>query len=180
VDYTNWTISDDKVPTYLSENFALLHPMSREIAQLNLDGKVQTVVEKKGVQRERLHFPGVDAVISFGFPQRDGEMPPGTSDASGRAMVAQLDPLEFLVTGFDASVSFEIANAPGARPRNEQVEILRADEGQYVNGTWQTTRIWNGDQTDRGLNFRSGNTNVVRIRLHTLPLYDESVKSPRP
>lgn len=179
VDYTNWTISDAKIPAYLSANFALFQPMSSEIAQLNLDGKLQTVVEQKGMPRQRLHFPGVDAVVSFGFPQRDGEMPPGTADSSGRAMVAQLGPLEFLVTGFDASVSFELTNPPGAQPRNEQVEILRADEGQFVNGTWQTSRIWNGDQTDRGLNFRSGNTNVVRIRLHTLPLYDESVKSPR-
>jgi hypothetical protein len=154
--------------------------MSREIAQLNLDGKLQTAVEQKGIQRQRLHFRGVDAVISFGFPQRDGQMPPGTSDSSGRAMVAQLGPLEFLVSGFDSSISFEMANAPGAKPRDEQVEILRADEGQYVNGTWQTTRIWNGDQTDRGLNFRSGNTNVVHIRLHTLPLYDDSIKFPRP
>jgi hypothetical protein len=180
VDYTNWTISDDKIPSYLSENFALFQPMSREIAQLGFDGKLQTAVEQKGMQRRRLHFPGVDAVISFGFPQHDGQMPPGTFDSSGRAMVAQLGPLEFLVSGLDASISFEIANAPGAKPRNEQVEILRADEGEYLNGTWQTTRIWNGDQTDRGLNFRSGSTNVVRIRLHTLPLYDESLKSPRP
>jgi hypothetical protein len=180
VDYTNWTISDDKIPSYLSENFALFQPMSREIAQLGFNGKLQTAVEQKGMQRRRLHFPGVDAVISFGFPQHDGQMPPGTFDSSGRAMVAQLGPLEFLVSGLDASISFEIANAPGAKPRNEQVEILRADEGEYLNGTWQTTRIWNGDQTDRGLNFRSGSTNVVRIRLHTLPLYDESLKSPRP
>jgi hypothetical protein len=180
VDYTNWTISDDKIPSYLSENFALFQPLSREIAQLGFDGKLRTAVEQKGMQRRRLHFPGVDAVISFGFPQHDGQMPPGTFDSSGRAMVAQLGPLEFLVSGLDASISFEIANAPGAKPRNEQVEILRADEGEYLNGTWQTTRIWNGDQTDRGLNFRSGNTNVVRIRLHMLPLYDGSLKSPRP
>ena len=119
-------------------------------------------------------------MVSFGFPQRDGELPPGTSDASGRAMVAQLGPLEFLVTGFDSSVSFELTSAPGSKPRNEQIEILRADEGQYVNGVWQTSRIWNGDQTDRGLRFRSGNSSVVRIRLHTLPLYAESVKSSRP
>ena len=180
VDYTNWSFFNDKIPTYLSENFALFQNMGSEIAQLNLDGKLQTVVEQKGKPRQRLHFPGVDAVVSFGFPQRDGELPPGTSDASGRAMVAQLGPLEFLVTGFDSSVSFELTSAPGSKPRNEQIEILRADEGQYVNGVWQTSRIWNGDQTDRGLRFRSGNSSVVRIRLHTLPLYAESVKSSRP
>ena len=49
------------------------------------------------------------------------------------------------------------------------------DEGQYVDGVWRTTRILNGDQTDRGLNFRGANPPLVRIRLHTLPLYDEAV-----
>ncbi len=178
IDYTNWTITDDKIPAHLSENFAVFRPMASEVAQLSLDGKLQTAVEQAGKPRQRLHFPGVDAIVSFGFPQRDGEQPPGTPDASGRAMVAQLGPFEFLITGFDASVSFELASTPGDKPGNEQIEILRAEEGQYVKGAWQTSRIWNGDQTDRGLNFHSGNSIVVRIHLHTLPLYDESVRSP--
>ncbi len=180
IDYTHWTIPDDKIPAHLSENFALFRPMASEVAQLSLDGKLQTAVEQAGKPRQRLHFPGVDAIVSFGFPQHDGELPPGTPDVSGRAMVAELGPLEFLVTGFDASVSFELTAAPGAKPRNEQVEILRAEEGQYVKGAWQTSRTWNGDQTDRGLNFHSGNSSVVRIHLYTLPLYDESVRSPTP
>lgn len=179
VDYTGWWGAEHKVPETLSENYALFKPMAAEIAQLNFDGKLQTAVEQKGIQRERLHFDGVDAVVSFGFPQRDGTMPPGTSDEHGRAMVAQLGPLEFLVTGFDASVSFSLADASGAAPKNEQIEILRADEGQYVNGSWQPARIWNGDQTDRGLNFRGVNKSVVRIRLHKLPLYDESIRGGR-
>ena len=177
IDYTHWTLANGKIPAYLSENFALFGPMASEVAQLNVDGKLQTAVEQAGETRQRLHFEGVDAIVSFGFPQRDGEQPPGTADLSGRAMVAQLGPMEFLVTGFDASVSFELATAPGAKLRNEQIEILRAEEGQYVKGAWQSSRIWNGDQTDRGLNFHSGNTSVVRIRLHTLPLYDESMQS---
>lgn len=177
IDYTHWTVPDKTMPTYLSENFALFRPMANEIAQLNFEGKLQTAVEQTGRPRRHLHFAGVDAVVSFGFPQRDGEQPPGTADGSGRAMVAQLGPMEFLVTGFDASVSFELANGSDAKPRNEQIEILQADEGQYVDGTWHTSRIWNGDQTDRGLSFHSGNRSVVRIRLHALPLYDESVRT---
>ena len=176
VDYTNWTITDDKVPTYLSENYALIGPMEREIARLNLEGKLQTAVEQKGMPQQRIHFPSVDAIVSFGFPQRDGEMPPGTADDSGRAMVAQLGPLDFLVTGFEASVSFEVAPGADGKPLSQQVEILRAEEGKYVNGTWQLSRIWNGDQTDRGLQFHSGNTSVVRIQLHTLPLYGEGAQ----
>jgi hypothetical protein len=90
-------------------------------------------------------------------------------------MVAQLGPLDFLVTGFDASVSFALPAADLQKEPNQQIEILRAEEGQYVDGVWQATRILNGDQTDRGLNFRSTNPPLVRIRLHKLPLYDEAV-----
>ena len=170
VDFTNWTIRGGKIPDGMDENFALLSPIEEQVARLNLAGKVQTAVEEKGTARQRLHFGDVDAVVSFGYPQHDGDVPPGTSDLQGRAMVAQIGPYEFLATGFDASVSFVLAN--GA-PRNEQLEILRADEGTYSGETWQTARIWNGDQTDRGLNFHEHNTAVVKITLHTIPLYDK-------
>jgi hypothetical protein len=179
VDYTGWTASQEKVPQLFAEDFALFQPMAHQIGQWNLDGKLQTAVEQKGVPRQRLHFGDVDAVVSFGYPQRDGEMPPGTPALSGRAMVAQLGPLEFVVTGFDASVSFELGQRPEDRARNEQLEILRADEGQYIDGVWRMNRIWNGDQTDRGLKFNATHADVVRIRLHRLPLYDESVRSSR-
>ena len=180
IDFTGWLNRDGKVPQYLSANFSLLGSMQAEVAALNFAGKLQTAVERKGEPRTRLHFPGgVDAVISFGFPQSDGEVPPGTADATGRALVAQLGPLEFLVTGFDASVSFVLAPPSSGSASVEQIEILRAEQGGYVNGSWQTARIWNGDQTDRGLNFRGENKDVIRIRLHTLPLYDPSVRHAR-
>lgn len=174
VDYTGWTQSQEKVPQLFAEDFALFQPMAHEVGQWNAEGKLKTAVEQKGAPRQRLHFGDVDAVVSFGYPQRDGEMPPGTPNLSGRVMVTQLGPLEFVVTGFDASVSFEVSQRPEDRARNEQLEILRADEGQYVNGVWVVNRIWNGDQTDRGLNFNATHASVIRIRLHKLPLYDET------
>ncbi|MGH9504113.1 MAG: DUF5597 domain-containing protein [Terriglobales bacterium] len=174
VDYTGWTITDEKIPVWMAENFALFEPMARQVAQLNFDGKLQTALEEKGMERQPLHFGNVNAVVSFGFPQHDGELPPGTTDSHGRALVAQLGPLEFLVTGFDASVSFRLADNPDGKAQNQQLEILRAEEGRYVDGSWQALRVWNGDQTDRGLNFKGENTAVVRIRLHTLELYDRS------
>ena len=177
VDYSGWSRSQEKVPQLFGEDFALFQPMAHEVAQWNLDGKLQTAVEQKGMVRQRLHFGDVDAVVSFGYPQRDGETPPGTPNLSGRAMVAQVGPLEFVVTGFDASVSFAMSQLPEDRTRNLQLEILRADEGQYVDGAWQVSRIWNGDQTDRGLNFNATHASVVRIRLHQLPLFDESSRS---
>jgi hypothetical protein len=162
-------------PATPADNYALFNPPGPEIAQLNLDGKLQTAVEGKGAARQSIHFADTDAVASFGFPQPDGIYPPGTPTQQGRAVVAQLGPLEFLVSGFDVSVSFTLPAAVLQQTPNLQLEILRAEEGQFVDGVWQTTRILNGDQTDRGLNFRSSNPPLVRIRLHTLPLYDEAV-----
>jgi len=162
-------------PLTPTENYALFNPAGQQIAQLNLEGKIFTAVEEKGAARQSIHLPTADAVVSFGFPQSDGAYPPGTPTFQGRAMVAQLGPLEFLVTGFDASISFTLPAAELAKQPNQQIEILRAEEGRYAGGVWQVTRILNGDQTDRGLNFRSSDPPLVRILLHTLPLYDEAV-----
>jgi hypothetical protein len=174
IDYTDWTLKKHEMPEFLSADYALIGPMQSEIAQLNLDGKLQTAVEDPGLARQQLHFGDVVATASFGYPQHDGEVPPGTSDSHGRALVAQLEgqpgEYEFLVTGFDASVSFTFS-PEYAKAHNAQLEILRAEEGSYENGVWKMSRIWNGDQTDRGLNFRDGkHGQVVRIRLHSLPL----------
>jgi beta-galactosidase GanA len=43
---------------------------------------------------------------------------------------------------------------------------IRVEEGVYENGNWKFTRIWNGDQTDWGLNFKS-NPHVLRVKLGT-------------
>jgi hypothetical protein len=32
---------------------------------------------------------------------------------------------------------------------------MRVEEGNFQNGVFKPIRIWNGDQTDRGLNFGS-------------------------
>jgi len=176
VDFTNWGIVDAKIPESMAENFALIHPIANEVAALNFEGKLKSAVEAKGEPRQTVHFAGpgegIDAVVSYGFPQNDGAIPPGTVGMNGRALVAQLGPMEFLVTGFDASVSFTLTQQDGVKPRNEQLEILSAEEGRYVDGVWQRTRIWNGDQTDRGLNFHGSSPELVRIRLHKIPLYE--------
>lgn len=169
IDYTEWTLKRHEIPAGFAEDFAVFGPMQDVLAKANLEGKLQTAVETTGMVRRSLSFGEVEATASFGFPQRDGEVPPGTSDGHGRALVVQTGPLEFLVTGVDASVSFALSEKANTES-NTQLEILRAEEGHYLNGVWQMDRIWNGDQTDRGLNFFANTPQVVRIWLHTLPL----------
>jgi len=83
-----------------SANFALIAPMSREIAQMEFDGKLKTAVEEPGRATQELDFGAWQATVSFGFPQADGRPAPGTKDAHGAALIAQLGPDEFLVTGW--------------------------------------------------------------------------------
>ncbi len=138
-------------PKRHAENYALFGPAMREVAQLLFEGKIKTAVEQLGEARQEIDFGEWQATVSFGFPQHDGMPPPGTRDQSGRAMIAQLAPDEFLVTGFDASVAF---HRPGKLP-GLRMQILEAEEGRFEGEKWEPLRWWNGDQTDRGLNFRT-------------------------
>jgi hypothetical protein len=161
IDPRGWNILGDSAPAGHARNFALLAPMSREIARLNFEGKLKTSMEEAGKAQQELDFGPWQATVSYGYPQNDGRRPPGTSDAHGVALVAQLGPDEFLVTGVDASVSFHLlGRLPGMR-----MQILSAEEGSYQNGVWKSVRLWNGDETDRGLQFHANEPVVIRIRL---------------
>ncbi len=160
VDQSGWNILGDQPWKAHANNFALIGPMSREIAQLEFDGKVKTAVEEPGQTAQELDFGGWQATVAFGFPQPDGRRAPGTKDAHGAALVSQLGPDEFLVTGVDASVSFHL---PGKLPWIRS-QVVSAEQGTYENGVWKPLRLWNGDETDRGLCFY-GKPEVVRVRM---------------
>lgn len=160
IDQSGWNILGDEPWTAHARNFALIAPMDREIARLEFDGKLKTAVEGPGQATQELDFGGWQATVAFGFPQHDGRRAPGTKDAHGAALVAQLGPDEFLVTGVDASVVFHL---PGKLPWIRS-EILSAELGAYANGVWKPLRLWNGDETDRGLCFY-GKPTVVRVKM---------------
>lgn len=160
VDQAGWNILGDEPWKAHARNFALIAPMSREIAQWEFDGKLKTAVEEPGQASQEVNFGEWQATAAFGFPQHDGRRPPGTKDAHGAALIAQLGPDEFLVTGVDVSVSFHL---PGKLPWMRS-EIISAEQGVYENGVWEPLKLWNGDETDRGLQFYEKPA-VVRVRM---------------
>jgi len=161
VDPHGWNILGDVLAVGHARNFALLAPMVREIAKLNFEGKLKTSIEEPGQAQQELDFGTWQATVSYGFPQQDGRRSSGTNDAHGEALLAQCGPDEFLVTGVDASVSFHV---PGRLP-GMRMQILSAEEGSYDHGVWKPKRLWNGDETDRGLQFHADDPAVVRVRL---------------
>jgi hypothetical protein len=160
VDHGGWDIAGVDPWKAHVDHFALLAPMSREIAQFEFDGKLKTAVEEPGQTVQELDFGEWQATVGFGFPQTDGRPAPGTKDAHGAAMIAQIGPDEFLVSADDASISFHL---PGKLPWMRS-EVMRAEQGIYENGAWKMLELWNGDETDRGLCFRDKSA-VVRVRM---------------
>lgn len=75
-------------------------------------------------------------------------------------MVAQLGPDEFLVTAVHARIDFEPTD------KSKQRQFVKVEEGAYQGNDWHFVRIWNGDQTDYGLNFTSA-SQVLRVSLAT-------------
>ncbi|HEX3747883.1 MAG TPA: DUF5597 domain-containing protein [Bryobacteraceae bacterium] len=142
-----------------AQNYKLLAPMMRDIAKLNFEGKLQAVAEEKGTPAQSLPFGSWTANVSYGGG-RGVRTPAGNPEPEGRILVAQLKDNEFLVAGYFCTVDFTPADASRHR------QFLRVEEGKYENGVFKFIRIWNGDETDFGLNFHSEPT-VLRVSLAT-------------
>ena len=147
----------------IAMNYELVAPMQREIARLNFEGKLQAVVEEKGKPTETLSFGAWNATISYGLPQFGfGKAPAGNPEPVGRVLVAQLGSNEFLVSGFFCRVDFSLGDHASGKKR----QFLKVEEGAYEHGAFVPIRVWNGDQTDYGINF-GGSPQVLRVRLAT-------------
>jgi beta-galactosidase GanA len=143
-------------------NYRLVAPMMRELAQLSFDGKVKGTAEKKGTPTQALDFGDwradvIYGVGRFGFATNAA----GNPEPIGGALVAQLADDQFLVTGFRCRVEFQVNGAAAASTKRD---YLLVEEGSYDKGTFKVRRIWNGDQTDWGLNFGT-DAQVVRVTL---------------
>jgi hypothetical protein len=144
-------------------NYRLAGPIDREIARLNFEGNLQAVSEEKGKPEQTLQFDPWTFTVKYGLPQfGSGEHPPGNPDPIGGALIGQLGENEFLVAGIHCRVDVE----PSDKGTGKQRQFLRVEEGTYEEGVFQPARIWNGDQTDWGLNFTSA-PQVLRVSLGT-------------
>jgi hypothetical protein len=132
-------------------NYRLLGPIAREVARLNFEGKLRAVAEEPGAPVQSLEFGGWNTSVSFGIPRFGSatRTPQGNPKPIGRALIAQLGENEFLVTGYFCRVDFSPLD-PASRLHRE---FVRVEAGAYKDGAFQVDRIWNGDQTDWGLNF---------------------------
>lgn len=165
IDYTGYAADRPGEPRMregdleqLALSYHALGPMMRELAQWTFDGKVKSVIEDESKQPATLDLGGWRGDVRFGVAPRG--MGTGNDHPIGRILVAQLAPNEFIVTGNYASIRFR----PAGRNTGKAWEFLTVEEGQYDGGVFRPIRIWNGDETDFGLNFSSA-PQVLRVRL---------------
>ena len=166
--YSNWPLGSKDTDQKAFEPFAmsnrLLRPMGELIATLSLAGKVWGMSEPEHTHQQTIDMGDWRATVSYGLPSfGTGTPPPGNTPPKGGVLIAELGKNEYLVTGYFARVDF----IPGKGKEHVHFLMDRVEEGRYDSqGHWIFMRLWNGDQTDYGLNF-TDRSQVLHVKLAT-------------
>jgi hypothetical protein len=116
-------------------DFRLLRNAASVIAELQGTKKLQSAIEEEYIGRRLLSFDRYDVMVRF--PPATGRQPgwgeprPPTIP-SGRALLAQVQPDEFLILGFDSTIDFRPPVISGHR----EARIVQVEEGVYKDGAW--------------------------------------------
>jgi len=149
--------------TDIAAGFGLLKSALPVLAELQAAGKLKAAVEEDSIPGRMLYFDGYDMLVRFHPPTR-GASQPGAPVIppvpSGRVLVGQLGPDEFLLAGFDAALEFK----PSMGSDYTSVQSVLVEEGLYEDGVWKPTYLRNGDTTSAGLGLPSRGA-LLKIKL---------------
>jgi Domain of unknown function (DUF5597)/Glycosyl hydrolases family 35 len=132
------------------------------ITRLQGTGKLHSAVEEQYLTDRLIPSSKFDVLVQFGnlHPEYGGIFGSQTPDMTGRALVAELSPDEFIVIGFDAHVQFR----PTRGSKEQNAQFLRVEEGTFVGGEWRADRVLNGDQTFFAANLPSQGA-ILRLKV---------------
>jgi beta-galactosidase GanA len=172
--YANYPLGAKRADPAMIEPFAsnyrLLAPIAGKWAQLSFDSEVWGAAQPDDHSEQTFDLGAWSATLSWNewqFGMKDWawlgkiDAPDGRDIPDGGVLIAQLGPDEYLVTGRNARVTFGL----GKNRRANGLIFARVEEGRYdASGRWIFERVWNGDQTDYGLNFTTL-PQLLRVRL---------------
>jgi beta-galactosidase GanA len=154
------------------EKYALFAPMMREWAKLAFENPVWGVAEADDRKPQAIDLGGkwkVDVVYGqwqFGMAEwtfmGNIDAVPGREKPNGGVVIVQLSEDEFLLTGAHARVNFGL----GAKNKGKNFIFRSVEQGHFEKGQWIVDFVWNGDQTDYGLNL-SDQPVVLKAKLAT-------------
>jgi beta-galactosidase GanA len=190
-DYTNYPLGaknyNDQTIEEFAQHYRVIAPMMREWAKLAYENNVWGVAEpvdttgdtqkiwnaeatpaekdqyakdKAAALTQTLDLGLWNAEVTYGRYMFWIDPPVGNTPSSGGALIAQLSDNEYLVTAHKARVEFK----PSSELKDKKYMIDRIEEGHFENGKWIMERVWNGDQTDWGLNF-TARTHVLKVKM---------------
>ncbi|NLI26620.1 MAG: DUF5597 domain-containing protein [Acetobacter sp.] len=141
---------------------ALLSPFLPILVEKARVGDVVALLQEPSVPSPVHEFGSWAVRGSFGAQWGSGDpaFTPENIGKVGRAIVARLDPTHFLVVGRGMRVSF--------LPRSHDLkvhEVERVEQGNFDSeGHWKASRIWNGDESDYGLDLPEDGA-VLRVEV---------------
>jgi hypothetical protein len=148
----------------VATQYALLAPIARKLAAGNLAGKVRGASEDPENHTQTLDFERWQVVLEYGIPSFGNWMKPkGNTPPDGGVVILELGPDEYLLAGHHLRVDFKPKFAPGKKRL-----WMKVEEGSYdAAGNWKMARVWNGDQTDYGLNLKADENVLLKVKLTT-------------
>ena len=172
--YSNYPLgakrSDATMVEPLAANYRLVSAWARQWAQAAYRGEVWGVAQPDDAADRVIELGAWRATLSFNEWQfgmkawtfvADAGVPDGREVPDGGALIAKLSANEYLVTGRNVRVTFSL----GESSRANGFIFARVEEGHFdAAGQWVFERVWNGDQTDYGLNFTTL-PQLLRVRL---------------
>ena len=137
--------------------YGLFAGMASDWARIAFEKRVWGAGEPDDHSARKLDLGRWTATLAFNewqFGQKEW-FPPGTPSPdwapypTGGAVLAELGPDEYLLGGQHVRVNF----APAADRKVNGLIFASVEEGSFSKGKWVRLRVWNGDQTDYGLNL---------------------------
>jgi len=149
----------------MAMNYQLLGPAIPAIAELQAAGKLHCAVAEHQRNQDLIQLERYQAQADFnpqrrfGPPPAAGTAPPGADELTGRVLIGELGPDEFLILGFDAQLRFLSRD-----PEKKAAIYVRVEEGQFDSGVWKMQRLRNGDEIDFGLRLPTQGA-VLKVKL---------------
>jgi hypothetical protein len=140
--------SDNEIAQRLApfaQEYKVIAPMMRELAEWSLEGKIKAVVEHEDHAEQTIDLGGWQAVISFGTGGGGGPVIVNKLP-TGKLMIVKLDENKFMVIGTLCHITFRPVGANSGKTW----QYLNVEEGSYENRSFKLLRILNGDETDWG------------------------------
>ena len=148
----------------LGADYRLVESAMSAIIDLQQKGKLRAAIEEEVVRGKNLIFDRYHLLVRF-RPQ-SAVVPPGAAAPtvpSGRVLVGELGPDEFLILGFDAAVDFQ----PVVGSDYTAAQFLQVEQGVYENGAWKQTargRTYQGSYDPPSVSLPAQGA-IYRVRL---------------